>query len=156
MSGRIGLDERRARLHELSLFSACTRRELGRIASLCSPAVVDQGTRLTEQGRFGHEFFVLVDGRVSVWRNGDRVTTLGRGGIFGEMSLLSGLTRSATVVADTDCSLLVVSRAEFYPLLEAAPPVAAGIMRELSLRLRRTMEPSVGRSTPHRLHLQPA
>ncbi len=156
MSGRIGLDERSAQLQGVRLFSTCTRRELGRIAHLCTPAVVDQGTRLTEQGRFGHEFFVLVDGRVSVWPNGGRVATVEKGGFFGEMSLLSGLTRSATVVADTDLTLLVLSRAEFHSLIETAPPVAAAIIRELSLRLHRTMERSVDGSTPIRRHLQPA
>jgi CRP-like cAMP-binding protein len=93
-------------------------------------------------------FMCLVGaGRVSVLKEDSsssrkKITTLGRGQAFGEMSLIDGEPRSATVIAATDILLLLLTREAFYSLLEDYPAVGVKvllrIMRSMSQRLRMT------------------
>ena len=71
-------------------------------------------------------------------RSGRRIAHLGPGTLFGELALLDGNKRTATVVAETDLILLVLSRRDFINLLDTAPSVARKVMAELGARLRRT------------------
>jgi CRP-like cAMP-binding protein len=124
-------------LRGVSLFSACSKRELSRIASLADQIEVPEGTVLTRQGDSGREFFVVVEGRARVLV-GDRgrVTALGPGASFGEMSLLDQKPRSATVEAETDMELLVLDARSFSSLLEDVPSVARKVLVAMAGRLR--------------------
>jgi CRP-like cAMP-binding protein len=133
---RIRSDERLALLRGVSLFSRCTREELNRIASLTTVVEVIQGHVLAKQGQPGSEFYVVVDGTAKATRNGQMLAELGPGSFFGELALLDGGSRTATVVADTDMTLLVVARGEFLSLLSLAPSVVAKMLAELGSRLR--------------------
>ena len=124
-------------LRGVPLFSACSKRELSRIASLADQVDVQEGTVLTREGDSGREFFVVVDGRARVLV-GDRgrVAALGPGASFGEMSLLDQGPRSASVEAETDMQLLVLDARSFSSLLDEVPSVARKVLVAMAGRLR--------------------
>ena len=124
-------------LRGVSLFSACSNRELDRIASLADEIDVPKGRVLIREGEPGREFFVVVDGRARA-TVGDRtrVGKLGPGSSFGEMSLLDQGLRSATVTAQTDMHLLVIGSRQFSALIKEVPSVARKILRAMAERLR--------------------
>lgn len=123
-------------LRGVGLFSACTDRELGKVARLVTEVAVPAGRVLVEQGEPGREFFVIRDGSAKVLKNGRKVATLGPGAFFGELALLYGGPRTATVVADTPMALYALHAQEFSALLEDAPTVPRKILRALAVRLR--------------------
>jgi CRP-like cAMP-binding protein len=133
-------------VQQTSLFSSCTKDELRMIASLTTMKDVASGAVLAEQGKPGREFFVVTEGSATASRNGAWLAELGPGSFFGELALLDGGPRTATVVADTDMTLLVLSRTEFKSLQFSAPSVAYKMLVELGARLRRTYE--MGDGTP--------
>ena len=143
-SRRQSRDDKLALLSEVSLFSACTKRELRRIASLADEIEVPQGKVLTRQGDPGRECFVITRGRAKATMRGRGSTTLRPGAFFGEMALLDRGPRSATVTAETDMHLLVLSSREFSALVEEVPSVARRIMRGLAERLREAERPHPG------------
>lgn len=91
-------------------------------------------------GDLGSEMFVIHDGKAEVMREGpdggELIATLEKGDFFGEMAVLEGLPRSASVRALTDLSLVRVDGATFTQLLRSEPEIAVRIMRKLSRRLR--------------------
>jgi CRP-like cAMP-binding protein len=123
-------------LAEVPLFSACSKRELQRIATLTDQIDVPRGKVLTRQGDPGHEFFVIAEGRAKATMRGRGSVKLATGSFFGEMALLDQGPRSATVTAETDMQLLVLGSREFYSLVADAPTAARHIMRVLAERLR--------------------
>lgn len=129
-------DEKLDQLGRMWLFSACTKRDLATIGRASDEITVAAGKTLTEEGRPGHEFFLILDGEASVRRNGRKVATLGSGQYFGELSLLDRGPRSATVVADTELRLLVVGQREFNGVLDEVPGLAHKLLRAMATRLR--------------------
>ena len=127
-----------ARLREIELFSDCSRAELSRIGSLTTTIRVEQGSVLAREGSRGLEFFVIAEGTATASRHGLWLASFGPGSFFGEVALLDGSCRTATVVADTVMSLLVLSRLEFNSLLDSVPSVAQKILAEIGVRLRHT------------------
>jgi CRP/FNR family transcriptional regulator, cyclic AMP receptor protein len=124
-------------LRGVSLFSACSRAELSRIASLADEIEVPKGKVLTREGEPGREFFVVVDGRArATLGSRTRVDPLGPGSSFGEMSLLDQGPRSATVEAETDMRLLVLDSRSFSALISEVPSVARKVLRVMAERLR--------------------
>jgi CRP/FNR family transcriptional regulator, cyclic AMP receptor protein len=124
-------------LRGVSLFSACSNRELARIASLADEVDAPAGKVLTREGEPGREFFVVVDGRArATIGSKTRVDPLGPGSSFGEMSLLDQGPRSATVEAETDMRLLVLDSRGFSALISEVPSVARKVLRVMAERLR--------------------
>jgi CRP/FNR family cyclic AMP-dependent transcriptional regulator len=134
---RKGRDAKVELLRGVSLFSACSGRELTRIASLADEIAVPEGRVLIHQGRPGREFFVIVEGKAKVSARGKKATTIGPGAGFGEMSLLDQGPRSATVTAQSDMYLLVLDSRSFFSLIEEVPSVAQKIFRVMAARLRK-------------------
>lgn len=129
-------DEKLDQLGRMWLFSACSKRDLSTIGRASDEVDVRAGKTLTEEGRTGHEFFLILDGQASVRRNGRKLATLGAGQYFGELSLLDRGPRSATVVADTDMRLLVLGQREFNGVLDEVPGLAHKLLRTMATRLR--------------------
>jgi CRP/FNR family transcriptional regulator, cyclic AMP receptor protein len=123
-------------LRGVSLFSQCSTRELSQIAAITTQVEIPAGKVLARHDDLGFEMYVIVEGRARVDLPGARQRTLGPGAFFGEMSLLDGGPRSATVTTTTPMSALVLSRAEFASLLHSAPSVARKMLAELAGRLR--------------------
>lgn len=131
-----GRDAKLELLASVPLFSACSKRDLGRIASLTNEIDVAKGKVLTTQGEPGWECFVIAEGRAKAAMRGRKSVALDPGSFFGEMSLLDQGLRTATVTAETDMRLLVLSAREFSTLLQAVPSVSRRIMQVLAQRLR--------------------
>jgi CRP/FNR family cyclic AMP-dependent transcriptional regulator len=123
-------------LGEVALFAACSRKELQLIARRSTPTNVPAGKTLTTEGSAGREFFVIASGSAVVRRNGRKVNTLGPGQWFGELSLLDNAPRSATVVAESDMEVLVLTRPEFTGLLDEVPGLSRKLLTAMARRLR--------------------
>ena len=124
------------RLAGIPLFAGSRPRDLERIARLCTEVAVPAGRTLCREGEAGQEFFVLEAGTVQVSAGGQQLATLGAGEFFGELALLDAGPRTATVTAETDVTVLVVSRQEFMGLLEEEPLVAVRMLPAIGARLR--------------------
>ena len=125
-------------LADVALFSACPARELSHAARLCTAVEVPAGRVLAHEGRYGHEFFVVARGSAVVSIMGETVAVLGAGDFFGEIALLDGGRRTATVTAETDLVVEVIAQADFHSLLTYAPTVTRRILANVGSRLRAT------------------
>jgi CRP/FNR family transcriptional regulator, cyclic AMP receptor protein len=123
-------------LSNVPLFSACSKRDLRRIAALVDEIDVPEGKVLTRQGEPGWECFVIAAGQAKAAVRGSGTAPLGPGDVVGEMSLLDQGPRSATVTANSDMHLLVLSSRSFSALINQVPLVARRIMAGLAGRLR--------------------
>ena len=123
-------------LAETPLFSALGTRDLQRIAKASNEVSRPAGSVLVDQGDAGREAFVIIDGTATVKRNGRKVGTLGAGDSVGELSLLDHGPRTATVTADTDITVLVLSAREFAGVLEEVPGLAQKLLGQLAGRVR--------------------
>jgi CRP-like cAMP-binding protein len=142
-SGRRGRrkDRKVELLRDVPIFSACTGRELKRIASLVDEIEVPEGKVLMRQGRPGSECFVIAEGTARASMRGRKSVRLGPGSFIGEMSLLDGGSRSATVTAESPMRVLVVGARDFSVLIDDVPQVARRIMKALAVRLRDAERP---------------
>jgi CRP/FNR family transcriptional regulator, cyclic AMP receptor protein len=129
-------DRKLDHLGEIDLFRRCTRRQLHELSKLTTELDVDRGTVLCREGEIGRECFVVGRGEATVTIAGEHVATLGPGEFFGELALLDGERRVATVTAATDMGLVVLSRRDFEALLDAMPTVSRQILRSVGHRLR--------------------
>src|SRR5438552_16665137 len=101
-------------LQQVTFFSACSRKDLRKVAKRSVDRRVAAGTTIVNEGENGTEFFVILDGTVSVSRQGRKVATLGPGSGFRELALLlDKAPRNASVVADTDMVLVVFVLRQF-------------------------------------------
>jgi len=120
----------------IPLFDGLTSRQVEQISRLADEVEVREGKRLAAAGETGRELFIIVEGRATVKTPRGRTVRLDRGDFFGEMSLLDGAVRSATVTADGPMKLLVIGQREFWELLHTAPSISRKIMSTLAARLR--------------------
>ena len=127
-------------LGQVSLFSACSKDELKALAKITTRIDVPRGKELCREGDIGHDCFIVVDGEAQVTINGEEIDTIGAGGFFGEMALLDGGPRVATVAAVTDMRLLVLTRPEFRTLLADMPSVSQKLLTAVGARLRQAHE----------------
>ncbi len=140
MSLRVPKDKRIALLKSVDLLSACNKNELRQIATQVTELDVPAGKILAEQGMPGREFFIIVEGRATASRNGVFLAELHPADFFGELALLDGGARTATVVAETDIHLIVLSRGEFKHVCTSFPSVAPRMLAEIGARLRKADE----------------
>ncbi len=118
------------------LFSGLSQKELRSVVALGTYVEIKKGYVLTEEGAHGQEAFLIVSGTARCLVGDKEVAVLGRGDLFGEMSLLDQAPRSATVVADSDMSVTVFIRSEFVRLIEASPKIALKLLAAMAARLR--------------------
>jgi CRP/FNR family cyclic AMP-dependent transcriptional regulator len=104
------------------------------------PARFAAGDVIFAEGDKGDAMFVIRSGEVTIERGGHVMETLGPGGIFGEMALIDGSARSATVRAKTDCVVAPINEKSFLFLVHETPFFAISVMRTLADRLRRMDE----------------
>jgi CRP-like cAMP-binding protein len=129
-------DAKMAHLSQVGLFSDCTRGQLRELAKHTTEVRAPAGAVLCREGERGRECFVIRDGEASVTIAGDAIATVGPGAIFGELSLLDGQPRIATVTAASDMELVVLSRREFDEMLATVPAVSRRILQSVGARLR--------------------
>src|SRR5216683_3319516 len=124
-------------LQRVPLFSGFNEDELRRVAELSRIVEVPAGTVITQIGDAGDSFFIIIDGMAAVRTPVGAGSQLQPGDCFGEMSLVDGEPRSATIVAATDLRLLIVDRFHFWRLLDETPDLIRRILTILSRRVRR-------------------
>jgi len=134
--GRVSQDDRIDRLEEVGLLAGCSRRQLRAIARISEVIEVPEDTVLARSGAPGEEFFLILDGSARVEVSPRKRSRLKPGEYFGEMSLLDGGPRSASVIAETPLRLLVIKRRDFNTLLREAPELTESLLATLSRRLR--------------------
>jgi CRP-like cAMP-binding protein len=131
----LGKNEKIELLKRIPLFARCTRAELVEVAISTEERETPEGERLTEEGRRGREFFVLVDGAVVVRRGGRTLAELGPGDWFGEIALLTYKPRTTTVTATSPVRLLVIDDRTFRRLVETTPRIALTVLASVAERL---------------------
>jgi CRP/FNR family cyclic AMP-dependent transcriptional regulator len=129
-------DRFRSSLKQIPMFAACTKAELERVTLLANPMDIPAGEVLTREGRSGGEFMVIVDGQATVTRAGTAVRQLGPGDWLGEIALLDGGPRTATVIADSPMVVELIARKDFLDLLREVPTVAIKIAVGLARTVR--------------------
>ena len=124
-------------LSESSLFSGLSSEELYPVCAIAETVVLAPGRAAIRQGDPGDALFIVASGALSVARDGKTLGQVARGAVFGEVALLDGAPRSATVTATSDAQLLRIGRTDFEALLDEHPEIARGIIRTLLGHLRR-------------------
>jgi CRP-like cAMP-binding protein len=123
------------RLQQVPMFEELSKKQLRQISSLMTRIERPAGTVLIEEGRTGHEFFIVLEGEVEV-RHGDQViATRGPGEYFGEIALLDKRPRTATVVVTKPVVVEVLGPQEFASLLAQAPELSQEMMATMARRL---------------------
>lgn len=123
-------------LGNVSLFSECSKKELGQVASMMDERRVDSGTELTREGEEGDEFFVVAEGLAEAVIGKKKVGSIKPGSFFGEMALLDQGPRVATVTAKLPTRVLVLDAKGFGRVVRDSPSVALKVMKTLAERLR--------------------
>lgn len=129
-------DDKIEYLQRVPIFEGCSGRQLRALARIAEVLEEPEGKILTRAGEPGTEFFVIVDGTARAEVSAEKQVRLGPGDFFGEMSLLDGGPRSATVVAETAIRLLVIDRRNFWTLLAEVPRLTHTLLVTLSRRVR--------------------
>lgn len=125
------------------LFSGLPDRDLERIADLMVTKRYKKHNLIFFEDDLGQNLFIIKKGRVKISRideSGGEVifAILGEGDFFGELSIIDGLTRSATVTSIEDVELLVLWRGDFIDILEKYPQIAITLLKELASRIRKS------------------
>jgi CRP-like cAMP-binding protein len=123
-------------LRAIPLFSLLSQRELLAVLGSARAVTFPPGVAVIEQGERAKGFFVITDGTANVTLDGAELATLGPGSYFGEMAVIDGEPRIATVTARAQVSTLEISPSAFLHLVDREPMIAQGIYEELSRRLK--------------------
>jgi CRP/FNR family transcriptional regulator, cyclic AMP receptor protein len=136
----VGRDQKVERLQRVPIFEECSKRQLNAVAKITAVGEAEAGEVLTRVGEPGNEFFLILDGTARVEISPRKQRRLGPDDFFGEMSLLDGQPRSATVVAETPLRYLVITRKNFSRLLNEVPGLTPALLVTLSRRVRQAEE----------------
>jgi CRP-like cAMP-binding protein len=131
------------RLREVAIFRGLDEKELHRIVEVGKEVRFEQGKVVAEQDGGAAGFHLILDGEVSVDVSGRERARLRSGQYFGEMSLIDGKPRSATVRAEAPTTTFALTSWQFLPLLDEYPSISRALLVELSGRLRRVEQDPV-------------
>ena len=122
-------------LKRVPLFERCSRRELGQIAMLADELDLPSARDLTREGAGGFEFIILVEGEADVVRGVRVVNTLGPGDFVGEIALVSGKPRTATVRTRGPARVLVITASGFRTLMHDVPSIKDKVLAAVTARI---------------------
>jgi CRP/FNR family transcriptional regulator, cyclic AMP receptor protein len=123
-------------LAQVPLFEGLSRRHLKRLAEHADEISFREKETIVEEDQPGGSFFAIVEGEVKVRQGGRVIATAGPGEFFGEISLLDGGPRTATVVADTPVVAIRLFKSSFDRVVKEEPQVAGKILTVVARRLR--------------------
>jgi CRP/FNR family transcriptional regulator, cyclic AMP receptor protein len=123
-------------LSRVPLFSGCSRKDLQTIARVVKDIDHADGVVIAREGEPGVGLFVIVDGTAEVTIGGSKKATLGPGDFFGEIALLDGGPRTATVTATSDIQMLGLTEWVFRGLMQEHPTIAVKTLQQMAARLR--------------------
>lgn len=125
-----------SKLKKVDLFAGLSKNEIAGLSRLMTEISVPAGKVLVRQGAPGAEFMFIVSGKATVTRNKQKIATLTTGNFVGELSIVAKAPRYATVTADTDMVIKVLTPQEFMSMLDKSPKVAKKILIEAVTRLQ--------------------
>ncbi len=123
-------------LRNVNLFQGCSTKDLERIAKASDEITMPAGSLIVDQGQTGREAFIVLEGTVAVKRNNKKVGSFGPGTVVGELSLLDHGPRTATVICESDCVLLLLDQRHFLGVLDDVPALAHKLLATLAGRIR--------------------
>jgi CRP/FNR family transcriptional regulator, cyclic AMP receptor protein len=126
-------------LRLVPLFNGMTDRSFEAIANLASETDFATGDELVRQGTPGDSFIIVVNGRAIVERDGRRLRELGPGDFLGEIALIDGSPRTATVTALDPIHAFVIGREGFLQLIDRIPVFRLEVLNALTERIRATV-----------------
>ena len=122
----------RERISNVPLFSGLSDREVRSLSQRARQIVLPAEKTIVAEGARGVEFFVLLSGAAKITRSGRTVGELGPGDSFGELALIAGASRQATVTTTEPCELMVVMRPDFFALLDEFPRMTRKMLTALA------------------------
>jgi CRP/FNR family cyclic AMP-dependent transcriptional regulator len=125
-----------AHLARVPIFAGLSSRQLGRLADASRRTTHQAGHEIAREGEGALALHIILDGTAEVSVHGTPRRELQAGDYFGEISLIDGKKRSATVTASSDLHTLAVPHGPFQKLLETEPGFAAGLLTLVCARLR--------------------
>jgi CRP-like cAMP-binding protein len=125
-----------AKLANVPIFSGCSKRELAIIARAAKEVAHREGTVIAREGERGIGLFLILEGQCSVSIGGRTKAKLGPGDFFGEVALLDGGPRTATVTARSPVRLVGITGWVFRGLLMEHPSIALRTLEAVAGRLR--------------------
>ena len=131
----LGQDAKIKLIKSVPLFADCSRRELRELAATVDEVVVPAGYVLTREGQTGKELVVIVDGAAEVRRKGRKINSLASGDFLGEIALVSGQPRTATVRTTQPTHALLLTASAFRTLMRHIPSLQPKILEALASRL---------------------
>jgi CRP-like cAMP-binding protein len=123
-------------LKSVPLFADLSKGELKDVAAAAREELYSPGQDIVTEGQSGGPFFCITEGRADVYVGEKKINDLGPGSYFGEMALLEGGTRSATIRAETHVKALAISSWNFLALLQDNWDIAKKVLAVLSRRVR--------------------
>jgi putative ABC transport system ATP-binding protein len=126
-------------LRPIELFKTLTPRQLTDVTEKMSKRHYAAGETIVSKGDAGTEFFLISDGEVEIIRADREVARLGRGDFFGEVALISGEPRNATVVAQTAVDAYVLGKTDFEAALATSQSFRDQLYRIISCATRRSI-----------------
>lgn len=133
-------------LASVPVFSNCSKKQLQEIGKVADELILPVGKILASQGEVGFEMFILIDGTAAVTRDGKPVATVTAGDVVGELAVLTGHPRNATVTAETEVRVLVLTHRGLEQLLDDIPGLAKHMLHEVAARImdRSTQGEAIG------------
>jgi CRP-like cAMP-binding protein len=125
-----------AQLARVPIFSGLSSRQLGKLAESCRTTTHQAGHEMAKEGEGALALHIILDGTAEVSVHGRPRRELRAGDYFGEISLIDGRKRSASVTATSSLHTIAVPHGPFQTLLENEPGVAAGLLKMICSRLR--------------------
>ena len=129
-------EEKVAWLRRVPLFADLSTAQLEGVAPFVDEVATEAGQVLIDQHGFGQELLIIIDGSVEVTRDGRHIRDLGPGEVVGEIALLDGASRTATVTTREPTTVLSISKRAFDTVLERVPGLPHELLRALAARLR--------------------
>jgi CRP-like cAMP-binding protein len=123
-------------LRSVPLFAAMSDHSIELVAGLFQEVAYADGATLVRQGDPGEEFIVLLEGRARVEQEGHLLRELGAGDFLGEISLLDGRPRTATVVATYPVRAMIARRTDFMRLIDEHRAIRYSVLTALTERVR--------------------
>jgi CRP/FNR family cyclic AMP-dependent transcriptional regulator len=119
----------------IPLFAGLSKDDQQVVAQYADEVDVPAGTKLAQEGRLAYEFFAIQDGTAQVTRQGEAIADLGPGDFFGEIGLLGGERRMASVTATSPMRLVVLTGAQLRAMESRMAPVGERIRAAMAQRL---------------------
>lgn len=124
-------------LASVPIFEDLSRKQLKKVAAVSDLVEYMQKHSIVREGEIGDSFFVVLRGQANVTTGGKAVSKVMPGDHFGEISLLDGGPRTATVTSDTPMTMLMLSRKAFLKCVTADPEMAMALMKTMARMIRR-------------------